>query len=52
MGLKRTSNGQKVARPLRFELRTLCLEGRCSIQLSYGRYLLVYSTLRSDKTKC
>jgi hypothetical protein len=26
-----------LARPLRFELRTLCLEGRCSIQLSYGR---------------
>src|SRR5271165_3246159 len=26
-----------VARPLGLEPRTLCLEGRCSIQLSYGR---------------
>ena len=26
-----------VARPARFERATLCLEGRCSIQLSYGR---------------
>jgi hypothetical protein len=26
-----------VARPARFELATLCLEGRRSIQLSYGR---------------
>ena len=24
-------------RPERFELPTLCFEGRCSIQLSYGR---------------
>jgi hypothetical protein len=28
---------KKVARPERFELPTLCFEGRCSIQLSYGR---------------
>ena len=28
---------KKVARPPRFERGTLCLEGRCSIQLSYGR---------------
>ncbi len=27
----------KVARPARFERTTACLEGRCSIQLSYGR---------------
>lgn len=26
-----------MVRPLRFERKTLCLEGRCSIQLSYGR---------------
>ena len=28
---------RKVARPPRLERGTLCLEGRCSIQLSYGR---------------
>jgi hypothetical protein len=28
---------REVARPGRFELPTLCLEGRRSIQLSYGR---------------
>ena len=28
---------KNVARPPRFERGTLCLEGRCSIQLSYGR---------------
>src|SRR5713226_5017691 len=27
----------EVARPARLELATPCLEGRCSIQLSYGR---------------
>jgi hypothetical protein len=27
----------KMARPLGFEPKTLCLEGRCSIHLSYGR---------------
>ena len=26
-----------MARPERFELPTLCFEGRCTIQLSYGR---------------
>jgi hypothetical protein len=40
----------EVARPPRLERGTLCLEGRCSIQLSYGRNLLIYSTLRSDET--
>ena len=29
--------GIRLARPERFELPTLCFEGRCSIQLSYGR---------------
>ena len=28
---------KEMARPLGFEPKTLCLEGRCSIQLSYGR---------------
>ncbi len=27
----------EVVRPARLERATLCLEGRCSIQLSYGR---------------
>ena len=31
---------EKMARPERFELPTLCFEGRCSIQLSYGRTML------------
>ena len=34
-----------LARPPRLERGTLCLEGRCSIQLSYGRNQLIYSTL-------
>jgi hypothetical protein len=29
----------EMARPPRLERGTLCLEGRCSIQLSYGRTL-------------
>ena len=29
----------RMVRPARLELTTLCLEGRCSIQLSYGRTL-------------
>ena len=28
---------KNMVRPERFELPTLCFEGRCSIQLSYGR---------------
>ena len=31
------ADAQEVARPGRLELPTLCLEGRRSIQLSYGR---------------
>ena len=31
----------KMVRPPRFERGTLCLEGRCSIQLSYGRSILL-----------
>ena len=30
-------SGRKLVRPPRFERGTTCLEGRCSIQLSYGR---------------
>src|SRR5882762_5894100 len=33
----RGADGRKMARPPRLERGTLCLEGRCSIQLSYGR---------------
>ncbi len=35
----------KMARPLGFEPKTLCLEGRCSIQLSYGRNYLKLTSL-------
>jgi hypothetical protein len=38
-----TLNMLKVARPGRLELPTLCLEGRRSIQLSYGRTALNFS---------
>jgi hypothetical protein len=34
-----------MARPERFELPTLCFEGRCSIQLSYGRVFFRYLNL-------
>ena len=40
----------KVARPGRFELPTLCLEGRRSIQLSYGRTALILGYLRLVRT--
>src|ERR1700674_4771363 len=35
-----------MARPERFELPTLCFEGRCSIQLSYGRAVEVSLILK------
>ena len=34
-----------MARPLGLEPRTLCLEGRCSIQLSYGRTMFINNDL-------
>src|SRR5688572_678245 len=34
-----------MARPPRLERGTLCLEGRCSIQLSYGRTVLNYAVV-------
>src|SRR5215470_5637859 len=43
------SFSQKLARPPRFERGTLCLEGRCSIQLSYGRTKLMVKNLRFAK---
>ena len=45
------ANGEKVARPERFELPTLCFEGRCSIQLSYGREGVVYRKFRAITKK-
>jgi hypothetical protein len=33
----------EVVGPARFERATLCLEGRCSIHLSYGPVLLILS---------
>ena len=38
------SDPDKMARPARFELATLCLEGRRSIQLSYGRISIDFKT--------
>ena len=37
---------KSMARPERFELPTLCFEGRCSIQLSYGRAVEVSLILK------
>jgi hypothetical protein len=37
---------RKLARPERFELPTFCFEGRCSIQLSYGRAAIGFYRLR------
>ena len=34
---KKVNHSTNMARPARVERATLCLEGRCSIQLSYGR---------------
>jgi hypothetical protein len=34
---------EEVVGPARFERATLCLEGRCSIHLSYGPVLLILS---------
>ena len=39
-----------MARPGRLELPTLCLEGRCSIQLSYGRTTLILGYLCLART--
>ena len=37
--MKNPHSIEEMARPARLELATLCLEGRRSIQLSYGRIL-------------
>src|SRR5271165_5873934 len=36
------ARSKKLVRPERLELPTLCSEGRCSIQLSYGRQKIFY----------
>src|SRR5262249_43976012 len=41
-------NARELARPPRLERRTLCLEGRCSIQLSYGRYQTDYANFNQS----
>src|SRR2546430_10322518 len=41
-----------LARPPRLERGTLCLEGRCSIQLSYGRTKLICNGLPLDNIFC
>ena len=40
------SQASGMARPPRLERGTLCLEGRCSIQLSYGRTKLNCKKIR------
>ena len=42
VGLEKTilTAGKKMVRLARFERTTACLEGRCSIQLSYRRTLI------------
>ena len=37
-----------MARPVGLEPTTLCLEGRCSIQLSYGRNRFILSHLQTN----
>ena len=36
-------------RPERLELPTLCSEGRCSIQLSYGRWGIFYGKREAEQ---
>src|SRR5437667_10609686 len=43
---------EKVARPGRLELPTLCFEGRRSIQLSYGRSLPNFSYYNCLRYSC
>ena len=42
------NNDKKVVHPLGFEPKTLALEGRCSIQLSYGRVIEPFDYLTED----
>src|ERR1700691_2793320 len=46
-----TGTIRKMARPERFELPTLCFEGRCSIQLSYGR-VVCFSNSITELAAC
>ena len=48
-GMKDNVTLAEMVGPARFERATLCLEGRCSIQLSYGPVGLFYQRKRNSK---
>ncbi len=50
-GVRRFHNGKEVARPERFELPTPRFEAWCSVQLSYGRNVIMKQEAREAWTR-